>query len=504
MGIEWQVVSQQADIMTQQRLDTTLFHTRKPGIFALPEKTVVNQQQVGIVPCRRIDQRLAGGNPANDPVYLGTALNLQAIGAIILESVRFQQAITVVNQFSQARQFRFSPPVYNAAHMNIRDTVSFFLQAATVGIVAAFLLLFFKPDWFDAGRSVIEVRQAPDHGVPAVAVPPSARPASYADAVEPAARAVVNIYTSKVITRKRHPLLDDPLFQHFFGDQLSTPRKRTQTSLGSGVIVSAQGYVLTNNHVIADADEIQVLLQDGRSSKAMVVGVDKDTDLAILRIKLDKLPSISIGSTSDLRVGDIALAIGNPYGVGQTVTLGIISATGRNQLGINRYEDFIQTDAAINPGNSGGALVNAWGELIGINTAIYSRSGGSQGIGFAIPADLVSNVMKQIIEQGHVDRGWLGIEAQDLTPALASSFGLEDIHGLLIAGVLRDGPADKAGILLGDVIERINGEEVVNARAAMSDIARSGPDIELKIEGVRDGRRFRTTAVTSRRPESRD
>ncbi len=385
--------------------------------------------------------------------------------------------------------------------MNIRDTVSFFLQAATVGIVAAFLLLFFKPDWFDTGRSIIEVTQAPEHKVPTAL--PSARPASYADAVEPAARAVVNVYTSKVITRKRHPLLDDPLFRHFFGNQLSTPRKRTQTSLGSGVIVSAQGYVLTNNHVIAGADEIQVLLQDGRSSTASVVGVDRDTDLAVLRIRLDDLPTISIGSTSNIRVGDIALAIGNPFGVGQTVTLGIIGAIGRNQLGINRYEDFIQTDAAINPGNSGGALVNAWGDLIGINTAIYSRSGGSQGIGFAIPADLVTNVMKQIIEQGHVDRGWLGIEAQDLTPALANSFGLNDIHGLLIAGVLRGGPADQAGIMPGDVIERINGEEVVNARAAMSDIAQAGPEFKLNIEGVRDGRPFQATAVTGRRPEPR-
>ncbi len=387
--------------------------------------------------------------------------------------------------------------------MNIRDTVSFFLQAATVGILAAVLLLFFKPDWFDSGHPIIEIRQAPEHVIPAATTPPSTRPASYAGAVEPAAKAVVNVYTSKVITRKRHPLLDDPLFRHFFGNQLGTPRKRTQTSLGSGVIVSGQGYILTNNHVIAGADEIQVLLQDGRSSSASVVGVDADTDLAVLRIGLDNLPTITIGPTAGLRVGDIALAIGNPFGVGQTVTLGIISATGRNQLGINRYENFIQTDAAINPGNSGGALINAWGELIGINTAIYSRSGGSQGIGFAIPSDMVSNVMKQIIEQGHVDRGWLGVEAQDLTPALASSFGVKDIHGLLIAGVLRGGPADRAGIMPGDVFERINDEEVVNARAAMSDIAQSGPDFELKIEGVRDGRPFQATVTTGRRPESR-
>jgi serine protease DegS len=230
--------------------------------------------------------------------------------------------------------------------------------------------------------------------------------------------------------------------------------------------------------------------------------VDKDTDLAVLRIELDELPSIAIGSTSNLRVGDVALAIGNPYGVGQTVTLGIISATGRNQLGINRYEDFIQTDAAINPGNSGGALVNAYGELIGINTAIYSRSGGSQGIGFAIPANVVSNVMQQIIEQGHVQRGWLGIEAQDLTPELAESFKLDDIHGMLVAGVLRKGPADAAGILPGDVLIRIDGKVVKNARSAMSRIAQSGPGTKLQLEGIRDGKTFRTTAVTGHRPES--
>ena len=387
--------------------------------------------------------------------------------------------------------------------MNIRDTVSFFLQAATVGIVAAFLLLMFKPEWFAASRSIIEVRQAPQHDIAIEpARLPSGQVSSYADAVERAAGAVVNVYTSKVITRKRHPLLDDPLLRYFFGEQVDKPRKRTQTSLGSGVIVSPQGYVLTNNHVIAGADEIQILLQDGRSTRATVAGVDKDTDLAVLQIDLDDLPSIAISTTNKLRVGDITLAIGNPFGVGQTVTFGIISATGRSQLGINRYEDFIQTDAAINPGNSGGALINAYGELIGINTAIYSRSGGSQGIGFAIPASLAANVMEQIIEQGHVQRGWLGIEAQDLTPQLAESFQLSDTHGMLIAGVLRGGPADTAGIEPGDVIETINGDEIDNARSAMSQIAQSGPGARLKIRGIRAGQRFETTVITGRRPES--
>ena len=383
--------------------------------------------------------------------------------------------------------------------MNIRDTVSFFLQAATVGIVAAFLLLLFRPDWLERQAPVVEVQQVAPHTLTDLSRHAGNGPVSYADAVEPAAKAVVNVYTAKVITRKRHPLLDDPLFQQFFGNQLG-PRKRLQTSLGSGVIVSKQGYVLTNNHVITGADEIQVLLQDGRSAKATLVGADKDTDLAVLHIKLDDLPVLPLGSSDNLRVGDVALAIGDPFGVGQTVTLGIISATGRSQLGINRYEDFIQTDAAINPGNSGGALINAWGELIGINTAIYSRSGGSQGIGFAIPVSLAKNVMQQIIEQGHVERGWLGIEAQDITPQLAESFGLEGTHGMLIAGVLRGGPADNASIKPGDVIEKINGKDVENARSAMAFIAQVGPDAELVIQGSRDGESFTLKAITGRRP----
>jgi serine protease DegS len=386
--------------------------------------------------------------------------------------------------------------------MNIRDTLSFFLQAATVGIVAAFLLLLIKPHWFESTPPVVELRQAAPYAGSGPQTIPAGGPVSYADAIEPAARAVVNIFTAKVITRKRHPLLDDPLFQHFFGDQINVPRKRLQTSLGSGVIVSPQGYVLTNNHVISDADEIQVLLEDGRRSRARLVGADKDTDLAVLRIELEDLPVLPLAARERLRVGDVVLAIGNPYGVGQTVTQGIISATGRNQLGISLYEDFIQTDAAINPGNSGGALINARGELIGINTAIYSRSGGSQGIGFAIPVELATSVMKQIIEQGFVARGWLGIEAQDLTPALAESFGLKDTHGMLIAGVLRDGPADRADIQPGDVVMVINGQRVENARTAMTLIAQAGPGKELLIEGVRDGAPFRNSVTTGKRPDS--
>ena len=290
------------------------------------------------------------------------------------------------------------------------------------------------------------------------------------------------------------------MFQQFFGDRFARSRKEIQTSLGSGVIVSTQGYVLTNNHVIDGADEIQVLLSDGRSASAMVVGVDPETDLAVLRIGLGELPTVVIGNSTELRVGDVALAIGNPFGVGQTVTFGIISATGRDHLGINTYEDFIQTDAAINPGNSGGALINARGELIGINSAIYSRSGGSQGIGFAIPISLAKGVMTQIIEQGHVVRGWLGIEAQDMTLQLAESFSLPFAHGMLINGVMRGGPADKAGLEPGDIITSVNDETVVDTRSAMKLISAQRPNTIIRLGGVRSGEAFIARVRVQERP----
>jgi serine protease DegS len=326
-------------------------------------------------------------------------------------------------------------------------------------------------------------------------------PVSYADAVARATPAVVNVHTAKIITRQIHPLLNDPIFKRFFGERFKNSRKEIETSLGSGVLISKQGYILTNNHVIAGAVEIQVLLADGRKAHARIVGTDEDTDLAVLHIEADGLPSIVIGSSNDLRVGDISLAIGNPFGVGQTVTMGIISATGRDHLGITTYEDFIQTDAAINPGNSGGALINARGELIGINSAIYSRSGGSQGIGFAIPISLAKGVMKQIIEQGHVVRGWLGIEAQDLTPQLAESFKLPTTEGVLISGVLRNGPADDAGLLPGDIVTAINNTSVTSATEAMKIISIQQPDTSITLGVIRDGELHTIRPRVSRRPE---
>jgi serine protease DegS len=385
--------------------------------------------------------------------------------------------------------------------MQLYKSLSFLMQAITIGLAIAFVVVLMKPEWIhrdqDRAVEVHEInRPAPAGDVPALIN----GPVSYADAVATATPGVVNIHTAKLVTTRSHPLLNDPFFRHFFGDQFGQPRQQVQTSLGSGVILSAQGLVLTNHHVIDGADEIQIMLHDGRSARAEVVGVDPDTDLAVLRVGMDRLPAMTVGASESMRVGDVVLAIGNPFGVGQTVTLGIVSATGRNQLGINTFEDFIQTDAAINPGNSGGALINAQGELVGINTAIYSRTGGSQGIGFAIPIELARDVLQQIVEKGRVVRGWLGIEAQDLTQALAESFGLDDPRGTVVAGILREGPAERAGIRPGDVITRMNDQPIANAREAMNRIARQAPGSRLQIEGVREGKPFKAEAEVGERP----
>lgn len=395
--------------------------------------------------------------------------------------------------------------------MTFSKFIRFLLKTVISGLAVAFLyVLVIEPELLHDNSRVVEFRESgPPPETPAPAAPAAqstagwSGPVSYAEAVERAAPAVVNVHTAKLVTHRVHPLLEDPIFKHFFGDRFKNKRQTIQTSLGSGVIISEDGYVVTNNHVIQEADEIQVLLADGRIAQATVVGVDAETDLAVLRIELDKLPTLVIGDSGRLRVGDVALAIGNPFGVGQTVTFGIVSATGRDHLGINTYEDFIQTDAAINPGNSGGALVNAHGELIGINSAIYSRTGGSQGIGFAIPASLAKGVMKQIIEHGHVVRGWLGLEAQDLTPALAESLGLDTRQrGVLIAGVLRGGPADTAGIQPGDILTAIGDFTVSTSTEAMKIISELRPDTIVVLSGAREGKQFTSRARIIQRPPS--
>jgi len=383
--------------------------------------------------------------------------------------------------------------------MAIRKVLTFVYEATVAGLATSFvLLLLFRPEIFDRQGGSIKILEAPPPSPSAVAN--GGGPASYAGAVHAAAPAVVNVFSTKVVTQRMHPLLNDPSFRRFFGGD-AVPRQRLESSLGSGVIVSPQGFVLTNNHVIDGADEIQVGLADGRNTVAHVVGKDPDTDLALLKIELQNLPVIVFGQSDAMQVGDVVLAIGNPFGVGQTVTQGIISATGRQQLGISTFENFIQTDAAINPGNSGGALINSTGQLVGINTAIFSRTGGSQGIGFAIPAHLVKTVMEQLLTQGRVIRGWLGIEAQDISPELAESFELNDTRGALVAGVYPGSAADKAGLRPGDIVLGINGKPVRDAKAAMDITAAFAPGDKAEVELRRNGKSVKLAAVIGERPQ---
>jgi Do/DeqQ family serine protease len=311
---------------------------------------------------------------------------------------------------------------------------------------------------------------------------------------------VVNISTSKEIRTQRHPLLNDPVFRRFFGEQLPDESQRA-TSLGSGVVVSANGFILTNHHVVDGADEIEVALPDGRKLLAKVVGNDPDTDLAVLRVDADHLPAISFGSSDALRVGDVVLAIGNPFRLGQTVTAGIVSALGRTGLGINTFENFIQTDAAINPGNSGGALIDGEGNLVGINTAIFSSSGGSLGIGFAIPESTAKMVLDQIVKTGSVTRGWIGVEVQEITPAVAESFKLGSTRGAIIAGVLRGGPADKAGIKPGDVLLEVEGKPVADPAAMLNIVAALVPGKSASVKVRRQGNEVHASITVGRRPK---
>jgi len=384
--------------------------------------------------------------------------------------------------------------------MNRGKSLLFLFQLLTAVLAALIFILFFKPELLQGPAPVVEItEQAP---APLADEARNRGPVSYADAVERSAAAVVNIYTAKLVTEQRSPLLDDPFFRRFFGDQLPAPRQRLETSLGSGVIMSPNGYILTNNHVIQGADEVRVALANGDTQLATVIGNDPETDLAVLKSNYIKLPAITLGKSDALRVGGVVLAIGNPFGVGQTVTLGIVSATGRSQLGINTFENFIQTDAAINPGNSGGALINAHGQLVGINTAIFSKTGGSQGIGFAIPAALARDVMEQIIENGHVVRGWLGVEAQNLTPELAESFNLEAGAGVVIAGVLRRGPAEEAGLRPGDILTHINDVHIDSSFTLLNTIAAHKPGETLALRILRDGKELELSAKVAERPQS--
>ncbi|VTU24150.1 Periplasmic pH-dependent serine endoprotease DegQ precursor [Variovorax sp. PBS-H4] len=345
----------------------------------------------------------------------------------------------------------------------MKRTWLLFAQAVTVMLAAYFVVATLKPEWIGRRATslggMVSVIEAPASNPSAIA------PGSLSSAAKKASPAVVSINTSKAA--RRNPRSDDPWFRFFFGDQGDQP----QIGLGSGVIVSTDGYILTNNHVVEGADEIDVTLNDSRHGRGKVIGTDPDTDLAVLKIELDKLPVIVLGNSDILQVGDQVLAIGNPFGVGQTVTSGIVSALGRNQLGINTFENFIQTDAAINPGNSGGALVDVSGNLQGINTAIYSRSGGSMGIGFAIPVSTAKQVLEDIVKEGKVTRGWIGVEPNDLSPELAETFGIKASKGVIITGVLQNGPAARAGVRPGDVITGVGEKQIGNVQELLTAVA---------------------------------
>ena len=355
-----------------------------------------------------------------------------------------------------------------------------FAQTATILLAIFFVVSTLRPEllpWKPRAELITIKEAVPDIG--------EIRYDSYYEAASRAMPSVVNIFTTKAVKELPHPLLNDPIFQRFFGEQFE-PRSRRRSNLGSGVIVSSNGYILTNHHVIEAADEMEIALSDGRKISADVVGSDPETDLAVLKIDLQDLPAITFGQSQDAQVGDVVLAVGNPFGVGQSVTMGIIGALGRTKVGINTFEDFIQTDAAINPGNSGGALTDTSGNLIGINTAIYSRSGGSLGIGFAIPIHIAKDIMEQIIQTGGVTRGWLGITMQDMTQELADSFKLKNTNGTLIASVQKGGPADNAGIRPGDVMIAIEGEAVQNSSELLNKVAALPPNSTVNVTILRD------------------
>ena len=370
-----------------------------------------------------------------------------------------------------------------------------FSQVVTVLVAIWFVVGTLKPEWLN--------RRVPISGVTLLEAAPNVAgtvmPGSFSPAATVASPAVVSIATTQA-NAPAHPFQNDPWFRFFYGDREDdTP----QQGLGSGVIVSPEGYILTNNHVIEGAQEIEVTLSDSRHATAQVIGADPDTDLAILRINLDRLPVIALGNSDTAQVGDRVLAIGNPFGVGQTVTSGIVSALGRNQLRINTFENFIQTDAAINPGNSGGALVDVNGNLIGINTAIYSRSGGNMGIGFAIPVSTARQVLEGIVRDGQVTRGWVGIEPSELTPELAETFGLKQTNGVVITGVLQNGPAANAGLRPGDLLLAVAGQPVKNVGELLTRIAALTPGENVKLEVVRRNQNLTLNVTAVQRPKTK-
>jgi serine protease DegQ len=378
----------------------------------------------------------------------------------------------------------------------MRRTWLLFSQAVTVALAVLFVVVTLKPEWLGrASVAVLPQIVSLQTSAPLPSVAASAAGVGYSDAARRASGAVVSITANRTPERDGPP--DDAWHRFFYENQAAM---EPQVGLGSGVILSPEGFLLTNSHVVEGADEIEVRLSDGRQAAAKLVGTDPDTDLAVLKIDLDKLPVVTLGRIEGLQVGDVVLAIGNPFNVGQTVTAGIVSALGRNQLGLSTFENFIQTDAAINPGNSGGALVDATGLLVGINTAIYSRSGGSLGIGFAIPVDIAQQVMEGLIRDGSVIRGWIGVEMRDITPEFAESFKLPSTSGVLIAGVFQNGPADAAGLQPGDVVTAVDDVALGDPNQFMNFVAGLKPQAVTKLQVWRNGKTLKTTVTVGRRP----
>jgi serine protease DegQ len=375
-----------------------------------------------------------------------------------------------------------------------------FAQACTLCLAVLFVVATLRPDLLPrlSGKAggVVTVQEST---APAAAGGP-AHPATFAHAARRAMPAVVNIYSSKAV-KSRNPVLDDSLLQRLFPDFAQRVPSRRATNLGSGVIVAPEGYVLTNHHVVEGADDIELVLADGRQVRARVKGSDPESDLAVLKADGENLPAITFGTSDGLQVGDVVLAIGNPFGFGNTVTLGIVSALGRNHLGVNRFEDFIQTDAAINPGNSGGALVDAAGHLVGINSTIYSQTGASTGIGFAIPVSLARSVLEQIIKDGEVTRGWLGIEPQPMTREVAQALALDPAEGVLIRGLQRNGPAERAGVLARDVVLEIGGKPTPDVPQLLARIAELPPGSSAKVKLWREGKAVEMDVMVGKRPK---
>jgi Do/DeqQ family serine protease len=373
-----------------------------------------------------------------------------------------------------------------------------FAQTATICLAILFVVATLKPEWLPGKTgTAVEVGQAEPPGVAGAGV----KTVSYSDAVLKAVPAVVSIFTSKEVKRPKNPFLNDPLFRHFFGERFDEEAQRA-FGLGSGVIINHKGYILTNHHVVEAADEIEVGLFDGKKLPAKVVGNDPESDLAVLHVDAQDLPAITLGQAENLKVGDVVLAIGNPLGVGQTVTMGIISALHRTGLSINTFENFIQTDAAINQGNSGGALIDSAGNLVGINTAILSQTGGSIGIGFAIPVSTAKQVMEQLIETGAVTRGWVGVELQEITAELADSFKLGNTAGVLVAGVQRGSPAERAGIKPGDIVLMVDGKQVRDPDSTRSLIVALAPGKQITLKLKRGHGELELPVQVGKRPKA--